>query len=320
MGEVADLRLRHEVDEQVGHADLGDQVDEDGRDAEHQVAMPPQRMAGAFLAGGAPGRLAQRRQLEAGDDYGQHHQHRGHDQVGQLHRLRVGQAFGLAQHGVALGGAGGRAAEDQVAAEQRRQGGADRVERLHQVEPRRGGVRVTDDRDVGIGRDLQQGDAAGDHEQRAEGDAVGDQARGRDHAQRAERHDAQADHQRALVADAFDQLGRRQRGEEVGDEPHRLDQRGLGVAQLEHAAQVRQQRVVDDGDEAPHEEQRGQQRQRGAVGRRVAGERSGGGERSRRPYWSCHRAGVLCAVAGGVVAACNAASARAAAARMQGRG
>ena len=33
-----------------------------------------------------------------------------------------------------------------------------------------------------------------------------------------------------------------------------------GVVEIEHAAQVRQQRVVDDGDEAPHEEQAGEQR------------------------------------------------------------
>ncbi len=44
-----------------------------------------------------------------------------------------------------------------------------------------------------------------------------------------------------------------------------LDQGRLGVVEIEHAAQMRQQRAVDDGDEAPHEEQGGEQAERRAV-------------------------------------------------------
>jgi hypothetical protein len=55
---------------------------------------------------------------------------------------------------------------------------------------------------------LQQRDAAGDHEQRHQRHAVGRQARGRNHQQGADRHHAQAEHHRFLVADAFDQARR----------------------------------------------------------------------------------------------------------------
>src|SRR3546814_6650678 len=44
VADIADFRRRNEVDEQVRHPDLGDQIDEDRGDAEHQIAVSPQRM------------------------------------------------------------------------------------------------------------------------------------------------------------------------------------------------------------------------------------------------------------------------------------
>ena len=89
--EVADLRLRDEVDEQVRDPDLGDQVDEDRRHAEHEVAVAPERQARALDLGGALRAAASDgRQREARDHHGQHDEDRRHDQVGELHRLRVG--------------------------------------------------------------------------------------------------------------------------------------------------------------------------------------------------------------------------------------
>src|SRR5690606_38132118 len=103
------------------------------------------------------------------------------------------------------------------------------------------------------------------------------------HHQRTRRHDRETDDDRVLVTRAFDQEGRGHPHHRIGDEPHALDQRGLRIVQLEHAPQVRQQRVVDDGDEAPHEEQAGKQGQRRAVARS-----SRRGQRHRRSGWS-HR-------------------------------
>src|SRR3546814_13736160 len=54
----------------------------------------------------------------------------------------------------------------------------------------------------------------------------------------------------------------------------RFDQRRLRVAEVEHAAQMRQQRVVDDGDEPPHEKKARQQRQRRRVALRRADRRA----------------------------------------------
>ena len=46
--------LRHEVDEQVGDTDLRDQVNEDGRHPEDQIAVPPQRVIFCVPAGPLP--------------------------------------------------------------------------------------------------------------------------------------------------------------------------------------------------------------------------------------------------------------------------
>jgi hypothetical protein len=143
--------------------------------------------------------------------------------------------------------------------------------------------RRADHGDIGVRRDLEQGDAARDDEQHHQRHFIGRHARRGYHAQSARRHDQQADDERLLVADPLDQFGRRDRGDEIGDEPDALDQGRLRVGQIEHAAQVRQQRVVDDRDEAPHEEQAGEQAQRRAVallrgvggrGRRALGRRA----------------------------------------------
>jgi len=105
---------------------------------------------------------------------------------------------------------------------------------------------------------------ARDDEQHDERHAIGGQASRQRHPDRARRHDQQPDDERFLIADPLDQLCRGDRREEIGDEPHALDQGGLGIVEVEDAPEVREQRVVDDGDEAPHEKQRREQRQRGA--------------------------------------------------------
>src|SRR5690606_18310909 len=102
------------------------------------------------------------------------------------------------------------------------------------------------------------------------------------HHQRTRRHDRETDDDRVLVTRAFDQEGRGHPHHRIGDEPHALDQRGLGIVELEHAPQVRQQRVVDDGDEAPHEEQAGEQGQRRPIARAAAAVL----ERRWRARWS----------------------------------
>jgi hypothetical protein len=205
------------------------------------------------------------RAAEARDHHGENHQHDRDQAIGQDHRLGIGQPLRRGQHHVGAGGAALRPAQDQVGAEHRRQHRSRRIHRLHQIEARGGGFGLADHGHIRVGRHLQQGDAAGDHEQHGQRHPVGRDRGGQHHAERARRHDQQADHQRLLVARLLDQLGRGDRGHEIGDEPHRFDQCCLRIVEIEHAAQMRQQRVVDHRDEAPHEEQAGQQRQRRAV-------------------------------------------------------
>ena len=176
--------------------------------------------------------------------------------------MGIGKALRRGQHRALLGRAANRAAQNEIGAKQGRQHGSRRIHRLHQIKPRGGGLRRADNGDIGIGRHLQQGNAAGDDKQHGQRHLVGWQAGRQNHAQRTHGHNQQADDQRFLIANPLDQLGRGDGGEEIGDEPYAFDQRGLGVIELEHAAQMRQQRVVDNRDEAPHEEQAGQQRQR----------------------------------------------------------
>jgi hypothetical protein len=186
--------------------------------------------------------------------------------------LRIGQPlFQCHRGGATFDISRSAATQDQVAAEQRRQRRAHRIESLHQVQARRSRFRRADHGDVRIGCDLQQRDARRDDEKGGEHHAVRRQPGGGDHQQGAGRHDQQPDHHRTLVADAFDQLRRRDGRDEIRDEPYRFNQRRLRVVEIEHRAQMRQQGVVDDGDEPPHEKQAGQQGQRRSLRVRDAG-------------------------------------------------
>ena len=155
--------------------------------------------------------------------------------------------------------------QDQQAAEQRRQRVAHRVEGLDEVQAGRGALRRPDHRHVGVGRDLQQRHARGQHELGAqEHRKRRDRRRGHEQ-QRPHRHRRQADDQRGLVADRLDQLGRRQRHDEVGAEEGELDQRRLLVVEREHGLEVRRQHVVEHRTEPPHEEDGGQHRERPGI-------------------------------------------------------
>src|SRR5450631_183689 len=76
---------------------------------------------------------------------------------------------------------------------------------------------------------------------------------------------------RFLVANPFNQPSRRHRRYEIRDEPGRFDQRRLRVVEFENAPQVRQKRVVDNGDEAPYEKERREDGQSPTIGRRRFG-------------------------------------------------
>ena len=207
--DIADVRLGHEIDEQVGHADFGNQINEDRRYAEHQIAVAQQIPTPGALA---IGRTHRRRfgQTGARKHHRQRDQHARHQRIGQLGRQRVAIAIGLRQRlRPGCGGAAPGPRQDQHAAEQGRQPGAGGVERLYQGQAAFGGFRRSKRGDERIGRDLQQRDAARHDKQRCQRYRITGQARRDNHAQRSRRHDQQSDHDRAPIADPFDQQGGR---------------------------------------------------------------------------------------------------------------
>ena len=261
MVQAGDRGIGHQVDQEAADADLRAHIGKDRHRAQHQMAVRHQaaalagrQVAGAGLLGGALD-LAGVGQAEHRHHQRQHEQRRGQRLVRALHAVTA-----LRRRGGLIG-----RAQDQHRAQQGAQCRAQRVEGLRQVQPARGRLRPAQQRHIGIGRHLQQRDARGQHEQRAQEQRIGVQALGRTEHQAAHRGDAQPGDDAALVAQALQQPARRHRDQEIGREEAELDQHRLHIAQREHRLQVRDEDVVQRGDQTPHEEQRGQDRQRSGV-------------------------------------------------------
>jgi hypothetical protein len=79
----------------------------------------------------------------------------------------------------------------------------------------------------------------------------------RDKQQRPYSHRNKPDHHRFFVADPVDQFSRGQRKYEIRGKERKLDQHHFRVVQIENGLQMRDQNVVQRGEESPHEEQRG---------------------------------------------------------------
>ena len=77
-------------------------------------------------------------------------------------------------------------AEDEQSAEEGRNRGAERIECLRQIQSAGCGARRAEHGDVGIGRNLQRGDAGGENDQRSQKQRERRHARGRNKQQRAQ--------------------------------------------------------------------------------------------------------------------------------------
>ena len=73
---------------------------------------------------------------------------------------------------------------------------------------------------------------------------------------RADGHGDEADHHAALIANALDEFAGRLGEDEIGPKEEELDQRGAGVVQVKDRLEVRNQRIIQNGAEAPNKEQR----------------------------------------------------------------
>ena len=150
---------------------------------------------------------------------------------------------------------------NQDASEHRGEGGAERVERLRQIQSARRAFRLTEEGDVRVRGNLQDGDTQPDDEQPCEEKSVQvHRGGGVEEGAPDSRHD-QSRQNPLLVTDLVDGVAGGdgddeidQRAYEVGAEEAELHEHRSGAAQLEHLFQFGNQNVVHAGDEAPHEE------------------------------------------------------------------
>ena len=153
------------------------------------------------------------------------------------------------------------AREDESAADDGADDRADTVKALREVQPRRRGARVAEDRDIGVRRGLQKGEAEGDDIERAEEPGETLHLRGRIEEERPRRIEREPEQHHPLVAEAPDQQARRNRRAEIADIESELDQARLGPGQVERLLELPDQHVVERRRERPGKEQRGDERE-----------------------------------------------------------
>ena len=158
--------------------------------------------------------------------------------------------------------------ENEQTSDVRGDGGAERVEGLREIQAAGGGLGRSKDDHIGIGGNLQQRHASRDNSQRHQ-----KQRKGWNHGrwkktERADRHDQQACHHGPLVADPINHFAGGKREDEIAGEEEGLHQHDFGIVQREEMLQVRDQNVVEAGDESPQEEERNHHGKRGFAARR----------------------------------------------------
>ncbi len=260
----AEIVTPHVVDGKAADGYFGADIQEDGDGAEPDVMVLPDGAEGIFSAAGGAEFLRglETRQLDQGDRDSEQDKRDPDACVGRLDRGRLL----LARHIGKPGGSG----KDEHAAEVRRDGGSQRIECLGQIQAAGRGLRRPEDGDVGIGGNLQGGDAGGEDDLRGEKEGIRWHAGSGQEEEDAHSHDAETNHHGALVADGLNQLGGGLREDKVTAEEREIDQLGLGVVQLEDLLEMRDERIVQRGEKAPHEEERCHDGQRPAVVRAAA--------------------------------------------------
>ena len=134
---------------------------------------------------------------------------------------------------------------------------AESVEELREVEAALGGLGWSEEGDVGVRGDLKEGLAAG-HDEEAEEECVVDvDVGGGDEEEFAGSADEESEDDAALVAEALDQPAGRPGGEEVSAEESNLDEGRLEVGEVECAAQMGDEDVVEIDADGPEEEEAG---------------------------------------------------------------
>ena len=279
-GQGGDVGQAHVADEQVADGDLGADVDEDADGGADEPGVTPDGVGlGVRASAKAPGRKScvccetpvcgleldererEGEQTEAERDDEIRHAHGGGllSTVEQL--LDDGENVELVGAEWRLG-----VAEDELRADERSDEGPDGVECLREVEAAGGGLRRADDRDVGVDRNLHDGHAGGENDQRGEEHVEGGELGGGQESERAERHHEQADDCGLLVAQLVDELAGGVAEDEVGAEEVERDVLHLRVVEDEDRLEMRADDVVEAGEKAEGKEDDGGDRHGARVG------------------------------------------------------
>ena len=108
-----------------------------------------------------------------------------------------------------------------------------------------------------IGGDLKLGDAACDHEQRDKHEPVSVEMGRHRHEEAAGKHRGEREQNRPRISHLLQHEGGRERDHAIGQEERELRQHRFRVSETEHGFDAGHQRIDGRGDEAPHEEKRG---------------------------------------------------------------
>ena len=200
--------------------------------AHHETAVREKfRPRGVFTLLGL-----ERRQFRRRDEYRKTHERHGDHEIRHLKRVDR------------------RGRKNEIRSDERSHSGPERIERLDDGEAARSRLRTTEERDVRIRGDLDQGDTRGQNEERTEKEAEYHEVSGGQKTERAEGRDAEARIKSALVAVIFAKARRRDRNDKVRREESELNQSRLGIRQREGLLQMRDEYVVQTRDESEKEE------------------------------------------------------------------
>src|SRR6185437_3520941 len=132
---------------------------------------------------------------------------------------------------------------------------AQRVEGLSEVEPPLGALGRAEHGDEGVGGSLEKREAARDHEERKEEEAIRAQVGGRVEEKGAQREERQPDDDARLVPVAAHEEPRGDREQEVAEIKRGLHQTGLEVRELERLLELADQDIVEIVGDPPEEKE-----------------------------------------------------------------
>ena len=260
------------VDEQAADAHFGADVHENRDHSQHKMRVAERADApfDLFVA-------LELRQMGELDQHRQEQEHPGKNKIRQLHAERGHRQTGVREDRLAgcveqRGADLSEEMEHQIAADDGRDRGPERVERLRKVEPARRGFRLAEKRDVRICRDLEQRETDAEDEQHGKEQAVFFYRGGRVKTGAGDGGNNEPPDNAVLIPHLAHGVAPNHRDDEVdyradeiGAEKGELNEHGLEPVQLEYFFQERDEDIIQYRDEAPHEKQRGDDDECGAV-------------------------------------------------------